>query len=78
MVLFDMILYTVPIAPNPTKVMLYIAERHIRGIDMGRGQRQKAAHLPRHAIQKPAAAHVRKQRNRDFGHADARALTDHR
>ena len=30
-----MILYTVPIAPNPTKVMLYIAERHIRGIDMG-------------------------------------------
>ncbi len=28
-------LYTVPAAPNPTKVMLYIAEREAAGIDMG-------------------------------------------
>ena len=56
MVLFDMILYTVPIAPNPTKVMLYIAERHIRGIDMGieefivntlKGRHKEAEHLIR-------------------------------
>ena len=28
-------LYMVPLAPNPTKVMLYIAERAERGVDMG-------------------------------------------
>jgi hypothetical protein len=28
-------LYTVPAAPNPTKVMLYIAEREVSGTDMG-------------------------------------------
>ncbi|MBT5332725.1 MAG: glutathione S-transferase family protein, partial [Gammaproteobacteria bacterium] len=28
-------LYTVPAAPNPTKVMLYIAEREAAGLDMG-------------------------------------------
>ena len=28
-------LYMVPLAPNPTKVMLYIAERAELGVDMG-------------------------------------------
>ena len=28
-------LYMVPAAPNPTKVMLYIAERKAMGVDLG-------------------------------------------
>ena len=56
MVLIKMILYTVPIAPNPTKVMLYIAERQIRGFDLGikeivvntlKGKHKEAEHLTR-------------------------------
>ena len=51
-----MILYTVPVAPNPTKVMLDIAERHIRGFDLGikeilvntlKEQHKEAEHLTR-------------------------------
>lgn len=49
-------LYTVPLAPNPTKVMLYIAERAERGLDMGieqivvntvKGRHKEPAHLAR-------------------------------
>lgn len=49
-------LYMVPAAPNPTKVMLYIAERTEIGIDMGietvlvntlKGQHKAAEHLAR-------------------------------
>lgn len=49
-------LYMVPLAPNPTKVMLYIAERAERGLDMGieqivvntvKGRHKEPAHLAR-------------------------------
>ncbi len=49
-------LYMVPLAPNPTKVMLYIAERAERGVDMGieqvvvntvKGRHREPAHLAR-------------------------------
>lgn len=49
-------LYMVPLAPNPTKVMLYIAEREESGVDMGieqivvntvKGRHREAAHLAR-------------------------------
>ncbi|NOX51358.1 MAG: glutathione S-transferase family protein [Gammaproteobacteria bacterium] len=49
-------LYMVPVAPNPTKVMLYIAERFELGVDMGvetvmvntlKGEQHSAAHLAR-------------------------------
>ena len=49
-------LYMVPLAPNPTKVMLYIAERAELGLDMGieqivvntvKGRHKEPAHLVR-------------------------------
>jgi|TARA_B100000767_G_scaffold164517_1_gene154187 glutathione S-transferase len=49
-------LYTVPAAPNPTKVMLYIAEREVSGTDMGieqvrvntlKGEQNSPEHLQR-------------------------------
>jgi len=49
-------LYMVPLAPNPTKVMLYIAERAELGVDMGieqvvvntvKGRHKEPAHLAR-------------------------------
>lgn len=49
-------LYTVPLAPNPTKVMLYIAEREDLGTEMGieqvvvnpvKGQQKAPEHLAR-------------------------------
>ena len=49
-------LYMVPLAPNPTKVMLYIAERAKLGVDMGieqivvntvKGRHKEPAHLAR-------------------------------
>lgn len=49
-------LYMVPLAPNPTKVMLYIAERAELGVDMGieqivvntvKGRHREPAHLAR-------------------------------
>ena len=49
-------LYMVPLAPNPTKVMLYIAERAELGLDMGieqivvntvKGRHKEPAHLAR-------------------------------
>jgi glutathione S-transferase len=49
-------LYMVPLAPNPTKVMLYIAERAEAGVDMGieqivvntvKGRHKEPAHLAR-------------------------------
>ncbi|WP_027543549.1 glutathione S-transferase family protein [Bradyrhizobium sp. WSM2254] len=49
-------LYTVPLAPNPTKVMLYIAERAALGVEMGieqitvntvKGRHKEPAHLAR-------------------------------
>ena len=49
-------LYMVPLAPNPTKVMLYIAERAALGCEMGieqivvntlKGRHREAAHLAR-------------------------------
>ena len=49
-------LYTVPAAPNPTKVMLYIAEREAAGLDMGieqvrvntlKGEQNSPEHLRR-------------------------------
>jgi len=49
-------LYMVPLAPNPTKVMLYIAEREEVGIDLGieqivvntvKGRHKEPAHLAR-------------------------------
>ncbi len=49
-------LYMVPLAPNPTKVMLYIAERAEHGLDMGieqivvntvKGRHKEPAHLAR-------------------------------
>jgi glutathione S-transferase len=49
-------LYMVPLAPNPTKVMLYIAEREEDGVSMGieqivvntvKGRHREAAHLAR-------------------------------
>lgn len=49
-------LYMVPLAPNPTKVMLYIAERAALGSEMGieqivvntlKGRHREAAHLAR-------------------------------
>ena len=49
-------LYTVPLAPNPTKVMLYVAEREDLGTDMGieqvvvnpvKGQQKAPEHLAR-------------------------------
>jgi glutathione S-transferase len=49
-------LYMVPLAPNPTKVMLYIAEREALGVDMGieqivvntvKGRHKEPAHLAR-------------------------------
>lgn len=52
-------LYMVPLAPNPTKVMLYIAEREAFGTDMGieqivvntvKGRHREPAHLARNAF----------------------------
>lgn len=49
-------LYMVPLAPNPTKVMLYIAEREESGVNLGieqivvntvKGRHREAAHLAR-------------------------------
>ncbi|NKC13860.1 MAG: glutathione S-transferase family protein [Gammaproteobacteria bacterium] len=49
-------LYMVPLAPNPTKVMLYIAQRAHRGLDMGieqivvntvKGRHKEPEHLAR-------------------------------
>jgi len=49
-------LYMVPLAPNPTKVMLYIAERAQRGVEMGieqivvntvKGRHKEPEHLAR-------------------------------
>ena len=49
-------LYMVPLAPNPTKVMLYIAEREELGVEMGidqivvntvKGRHKEPAHLAR-------------------------------
>lgn len=49
-------LYMVPLAPNPTKVMLYIAEREELGVDMGieqivvntvKGRHKEPEHLAR-------------------------------
>ena len=49
-------LYMVPLAPNPTKVMLYIAEREQLGVDMGieqivvntvKGRHKEPEHLAR-------------------------------
>ena len=49
-------LYMVPLAPNPTKVMLYIVEREQSGVDLGieqvmvntlKGQHREPAHLAR-------------------------------
>ena len=49
-------LYMVPLAPNPTKVMLYIAERKAMGLDMGieqiivntlKARHREPAHLAR-------------------------------
>lgn len=49
-------LYMVPLAPNPTKVMLYIAEREEMGVDMGieqivvntvKGRHKEPEHLAR-------------------------------
>ena len=49
-------LYTVPLAPNPTKVMLYVAEREELGTDMGieqivvntvKGRHREPEHLAR-------------------------------
>ena len=49
-------LYMVPLAPNPTKVMLYIAEREQEGLDMGieqivvntvKGRHKEPEHLAR-------------------------------
>ena len=49
-------LYMVPLAPNPTKVMLYIAEREALGVDMGieqivvntvKGRHREPEHLAR-------------------------------
>lgn len=49
-------LYMVPLAPNPTKVMLYIAEREVLGTDMGieqivvntvKGRHREPEHLAR-------------------------------
>ena len=49
-------LYMVPLAPNPTKVMLYIAEREELGVEMGieqivvntvKGRHREPAHLAR-------------------------------
>lgn len=49
-------LYMVPLAPNPTKVMLYIAERNELGVDMGieqivvntvKGRHREPEHLAR-------------------------------
>ena len=49
-------LYMVPLAPNPTKVMLYIAERFERGVDLGveeimvntvKGHHKRPDHLSR-------------------------------
>ena len=49
-------LYMVPAAPNPTKVMLYIAEREVQGVEMGidqvvvntlKGRQREPEHLAR-------------------------------
>ena len=54
-------LYMVPLAPNPTKVMLYIAERQRHGLDMGieqivvntvKGRHREPEHLARNPFGK--------------------------
>ncbi|MEE2892154.1 MAG: glutathione S-transferase N-terminal domain-containing protein, partial [Pseudomonadota bacterium] len=49
-------LYQVPLAPNPTKVMLYVAEREVLGVDFGmeqiivntvKGRHKEPEHLAR-------------------------------
>lgn len=54
-------LYMVPLAPNPTKVMLYIAERERRDLDMGieqivvntvKGRHKEPEHLARNPFGK--------------------------
>lgn len=52
-------LYGVPAAPNPTKVMLYVAERQVRGTDMNiehvrvntlKGEQNQPEHLARNVF----------------------------
>ena len=52
-------LYGVPAAPNPTKVMLYVAERQVRGTDMNiehvrvntlKGEQNQPEHLARNVL----------------------------
>lgn len=54
-------LYTFPVAPNPTKVALYLAEKRLAGVDLGiesvfvdltKGEQRAAAHAARNPLQR--------------------------
>ena len=66
-------LYMVPLAPNPTKVMLYIAEREVLGVEMGieqvvvntlKGRHREPEHLARNpfgtlpTLELPDGSHI--------------------